>query len=94
MFENPKTPKQLISALRILAMREPTTREELSTLQSDCTSLLLQLQTSPSLGHNMPHAVWHFLADADIRFKDPAYAQMQLTGLRAALAKWEHECAA
>ena len=94
MFESPTTPKQVISALRLLSMREPATREELSTLQADCISLMLQLQSTPSLGHNMPEAVWHFLADADIRFKDSIYAQQQLSGLRAALAKWEHECAA
>jgi len=49
------------------------------------------------IGYKKPSqvkAIWHFLSDADIRFKDPRYAVMQLEGLRLALAKWEHEIAA
>ena len=93
MFENPTTREQLISLLRILAMREPTSREELSTLQNDCALLVQHIQSTPSLGHEIPESVWHFLSDPDVRFKDPRYAEMQLAGFRLALAKWEHKVA-
>ena len=94
MSEKLDKPAQLISTLRTLAMRVPETREELTALERDCTSLLVKIQSCPNLGKEMPHIIWHFLADADIRFKDPSYAQTQLATLRKALTKWEHESAA
>jgi hypothetical protein len=37
---------------------------------------------------DVPETIWHFLSDADIRFKDEAYAQLQLTDVRRELDEW------
>jgi len=94
MFRAPSSRSQLISTLRVLAMRDPASQEELDELVNDCASLSQHIQISPALASSVPKVVWHFLSDADIRFKDPRYAAMQLEGFRSALAKWERESAA
>jgi hypothetical protein len=42
-----------------------------------CTNLALQLQASAGVGL-VPHEIWHYLSDADIRTKDRKYAEAQL----------------
>ena len=37
---------------------------------------------------SVPEAVWHFLADVDIRYKDPGYAKEQLRVFESALRDW------
>lgn len=69
-------------------MRVPSTTGELAALVSDCCDLSQHIAATPGL-HETPEAVFHFLSDADIRFKDGQYAAMQLDGLHAALAEWE-----
>lgn len=34
-----------------------------------------------NLARAVPHFVWHFLSDADIRFREPEYARQQLAQL-------------
>lgn len=36
----------------------------------------------------VPHIVWHYLDDADIRMRDWRYAEAQASGLRDAIAEW------
>ena len=67
----------------MLAMRDPATEDALAILVNDCGELSQVIQLTPAL-HGVPEAIWHFLSDADIRFKDPRYAVMQLEGLRLA----------
>ena len=43
------------------------------------------------LANVVPETVWHFLSDADIRFKDSRYAIAQLSALASTLARWERE---
>lgn len=36
----------------------------------------------------VPHVLWHYLADADIRLKDLEYAEAQLAEVQAQLRAW------
>jgi hypothetical protein len=88
----PTTKPQLISALRMLGMRQPATREELSALEADCIELS-QVISRMAWASCMPESIWHYLSDADVRFKDPTYADAQQAQFAAALIRWEHEAA-
>jgi hypothetical protein len=89
----PANVAELIAHLRVIAAREPRTKEELRALERECVSLAFHTQRS-SLSSGVPEVVWHFLSDADIRFKDPEYAQVQTASLVSALAKMEQQGAA
>jgi len=39
----------------------------------------------------MPEVAWHFLSDADIRYKSPEYGNVQTSELLSALGEWEAE---
>jgi hypothetical protein len=43
---------------------------------------------SASLVDELPHLVWHFLADADIRARDAKYREAQEAGVEAAIQRW------
>ncbi len=86
----PTSKVELIAALRALLERVPQTREELQLLQDESVALALHVQRQMAI-HDVPEAVWHFLSDPDIRFKDPAYAEMQLSELGEVLARWQSE---
>jgi hypothetical protein len=58
-----------------------------SSLARESAALALHIQKATAL-HDVPEAVWHFLSDADIRFKDPKYADMQLAAIASVLEKW------
>ncbi|GAA0718156.1 hypothetical protein [Dokdonella soli] len=88
------SPQELIANLRRLAVREPADVEQLDPLVTECVALKLHISASPSLANSTPEIVWHFLSDADIRFKDHRCAKAQLTGLLSVLAQWERQSAA
>ena len=79
---------ELVASLRLLAAREPHTNDDLRALERECMSLALNTQRS-SLCNRVPEIVWHFLSDADIRFRDVEYARVQTASLLAALAGME-----
>ena len=93
-MHTPASPRELIAILRRIAERSPSSADELRTLQDECGALMAHISTLPALSDSTPHIVWHFLSDADIRFKDPRYAKAQLEGLAVALSQWEHQAAA
>ncbi len=82
----PLTRPELIAALRALADRTPQTKEELILLEADSLILSERIGKSPGLD-NVPELVWHFLTDADVRFKEPLYRAAQLE----ALERWIRE---
>jgi hypothetical protein len=86
----PMSRDDVVAAIRRLADAAPQTREELSALETDSVELALYIQKRTSL-HDVPEDVWHFLADADIRFKDEKYARAQLERLDDALKYWVAE---
>jgi hypothetical protein len=86
----PSSRDEVVEAVRALAARVPRSHAELSALETDSVNLARHIQHGTSL-HDVPHLVWHFLSDADIRFKDPAYAQLQLTRINEVLDAWMRE---
>ena len=93
-MDSPTSSQELITLLRRLADRAPVNHTELHALQEESEALAAQISATPSLATSTPEAVWHFLSDADIRFKDPRYAKAQLAGYLLALAQWERQGAA
>jgi hypothetical protein len=47
-----------------------------------CTEVARLLQSN-----DVPHEVWHYLSDADIRVRDREYANVQLERIKALLSK-------
>jgi hypothetical protein len=68
---------EILETLRELAAIRPVDVSELRDLQQRCGALSRHLGAHGGLANQVPELVWHFWADADIRFKDPVYAQMQ-----------------
>jgi hypothetical protein len=90
---NPTNQTELAAIVQQLAATRPISREELSDLQTRCMSLSRYLATSAPKDLEVPEILWHFLSDADIRFKDPAYAESQIAGLLAAFTDWQAKSA-
>jgi hypothetical protein len=83
----PTSKEDVIAAVRALAARTPRSQEEMRAIEAEGVALALHLQKHTPLS-DVPEAVWHFLSDVDIRFKDPRYSEAQLGNLDAALASW------
>jgi hypothetical protein len=83
----PTSKEDVVTAIRALAARVPRSRDEMEALEQESVALALHLQKHTSLS-DVPEAVWHFLSDADIRFKDSRYAEQQRAGLEESLASW------
>jgi len=77
---------EILETLRELAAIRPVDVSELRDLQQRCGALSRHLGAHSELANQVPELVWHFLADADIRFKDQVYAQMQWAQMDAFLA--------
>ena len=80
------TQDELQSALREIAAARPSSPSELLAIQARCSALSKQLTSQRHLADQVPELVWHFLADADIRYKDPRYAEIQFTQMDSFLA--------
>ena len=52
-----------------------------------CTEVARLLQQNYSGETDVPHEVWHYLHDADIRVRDREYACVQLQRIKALLSK-------
>jgi hypothetical protein len=77
-----QTRPDLLSAFEALLRRPDVPSVE------EALSLQVQLQADPELASSLPHPVWHWLADADIRRKDPEYRKRQDSQVEQALAIW------
>ena len=76
----PITRNELARALEDLAKRKPENKDELTQLQAELFALGERIEKS-EVCDQVPHEVWHFLFDADIRFKEQDYAASQLQTL-------------
>lgn len=83
MTDDPDFDETLISALRALAARPLTNRKELAAcrLESD----RIEQSLTPEQADSIPQFIWHYLADADIRLRNPAYRADQERQLEQAL---------
>ncbi|MCC2639447.1 MAG: hypothetical protein K0Q68_3166 [Moraxellaceae bacterium] len=82
------SPEEVRRELRSISAIVPATKEEMLALAERCVSLGERIRASDGLADVMPHLCWHYLADVDIRFKDPEYARSQTAELLLALEKW------
>ena len=71
------TRSTLAAALSRLLAWKPTDRGELELWSRAAADVFSALKESGSTLPDVPHVIWHFLSDADIRMKDPAYALEQ-----------------
>jgi hypothetical protein len=73
------TVRQLADELRVLLAAGASAAPE------SFVDLGRRLQANPSLCGVVSHEIWHFLADADIRARDPAYAASQAKTVEEAI---------
>ena len=83
MTAEPTNIGELVAVLKEIAQTNPTDKVELRQLENRCVALSRYLSKNRKLGFEIDEWVWHFLSDADIRFKDPRYAEQQLAAFRA-----------
>jgi len=86
----PITRAELLGRLRALAERRPTTKLELTQLEAESIILSERIGRSPVCSET-PHDIWHFLSDADIRFRDAAYGEKQIAGTLELVRRWERD---
>jgi hypothetical protein len=83
----PTSKDAVVGAIRALAARVPQSRDEMKALEAESVALALHIQKHAKLS-DVPEAVWHFLSDVDIHFKDSRYADAQLAGFEEVLSAW------
>ncbi|WP_191862953.1 MULTISPECIES: hypothetical protein [Stenotrophomonas] len=79
--------KSAVACLRILLESEPTTAEQVSAWYKKAEALKRTLQLSV-YEMDVPHLIWHYLDDADIRFRDKSYAQDQILAVEKIMEEW------
>lgn len=82
----PRTQDEIFAALREIASARPSSKSELRDLVSRSVALSRHIAAHGNLADQVPELVWHFLSDADIRFKDSHYADLQLSQMSALLS--------
>ncbi|XXF79110.1 hypothetical protein P2318_04990 [Myxococcaceae bacterium GXIMD 01537] len=85
------TRDELAKDLRLLLLWEVRSREDLKRWYAKSFEVQNRLTHTPPDRLNVPEFIWHYLADADTRFKDPAYAQMQNARLAELLDELERQ---
>lgn len=50
--------------------------------------LIKNVLRSSSYEIGVPHVIWHYLDDADIRVRDPRYAEAQVLAVRQSIDEW------
>ncbi len=81
---------EVVERLHRLAAISPTSTGELKTWYAAAQEFRDWLSTKPAqLIDRVPHFVWHYLDDADIRSKDEVYRRDQERELAAVLARLE-----
>ena len=84
--------RELGRQLRALAETSPLSRSDLAAWHKRSCNLELSLRQNAQLCDSLPHFVWHYLADADIRVKDAIYRadqQVLIYGIISALERGE-----
>jgi hypothetical protein len=82
---------EAIANIRALAARSITSAASLAAWNDEAARFQDALRTSGDLGDRMPHFIWHYLADAALRFKDQRYAALQQRQLEEALTQMERD---
>jgi hypothetical protein len=69
--------QELIDRLRALMASSPIEKVGLRSWYNKAEECEALLKRSRDLDDVVPHSVWHYLADADTRAKDPGYRESQ-----------------
>jgi hypothetical protein len=73
----------LLDAVRGVLAAELSGELSGKTLVDRCTEVAEDLRREYAGEASVPHDVWHYLHDADIRIRDPNYAEAQLALLKS-----------
>ncbi|HKB59508.1 MAG TPA: hypothetical protein VKC56_05610 [Gallionellaceae bacterium] len=71
----------MVAALKIAAAMEVSNPEDVSGWDRQAEAIRRMLDGDAGLADSVPHFVWHYLADSDIRRKDTAYRATQIEKL-------------
>lgn len=74
---------------RQLAEKRVTDRRELEAWYEEAKRVPDRIRADSAVANELPHFLWHYLADADIRLKDADFAREQNTELLRLLALME-----
>jgi len=77
MKNEPAKIRLLETALRSLTAFVPTTKDEITQWYEQARRLKATHLRGGEDYLDVPHFLWHYLSDADIRMKDEVYAEMQ-----------------
>jgi hypothetical protein len=77
----------IINGIRALLLSEPECREAIAQWNSDAATIKrLMMLDRGTVG--VPHELWHYLDDADIRVKDRDYAKAQIEHVEDVIRQW------
>lgn len=80
---------EIISGIRELLNSEPATKEGIKTWSEGAEKVALLMQADHgNLG--VPHELWHYIHDVDIRVKDEEYRRIQLELINGILDHWSN----
>lgn len=86
--------EEALRELRRLAEREPSSPEALAHWYEDVKALTLGVLAERDVADRLPHVVWHYLQDADVRLRDPRDGEQQRRAFVAALDELAARCGA
>lgn len=81
--------RRLAQKLILLADFSPSGKEELADWYRMAREIEDDLVREGGLSPVMPHFLWHYLADADVRLKDSEYAELQNRCIRLLINQLE-----
>ncbi|MBD7954174.1 hypothetical protein H9654_08135 [Stenotrophomonas sp. Sa5BUN4] len=77
----------IINGIRTLLLSEPECREGMAQWNSDAATIKrLMMLDRGAVG--VPHELWHYLDDVDIRVKDRDYAKAQIEHVEDLIRQW------
>jgi hypothetical protein len=85
--ELPTDKESLIAVVRELVRCPPASETEMKAQALEAAKIAVHVQRNLNI-YDVPEAIWHFLSDVDIRFKDPEYAAEQVSWVLAMLEAW------
>jgi hypothetical protein len=89
LSSQPLTIATVINSVRALADRRVESLDGLEAWYREAAALKGTLESHPEISSLVPHFVWHYLDDADLRLKDSAYRASQEQQLLATLRTME-----
>lgn len=79
--------REIFASISDLIEIEPTSKSEMLDWY-DRAKIVRSFMELDKGDLQVPHALWHYLDDADIRMKDPRYAEAQILQIKELLRTW------